>query len=369
MNRIPLLKKRFDELADLLGQVEATKRYENGGLIKGDFVDSEMFLTWRVKVKSLLGTACGRTSEHYIHFKENEKAVIGSTNYSIMKRLKAVFMAAKEDFEGGYLDQPNLEPDEWIEAASALALLGMDYHFGPRTICKRAHAGLIKARAERFRRDQKVVQDNFDIPPEFWWAQGEAALKQNWTTGDFDTWIDHRIHLEAFGVTFRRSDIERARPTPSPSPLTKEKGNKMTTGKHIFIGHGHSLVWLSLEKFLKERLHLSVDEFERVPTAGVATVTRLQEMLGNAGFAFLVLTAEDEQTDSKMHARLNVVHELGLFQGRLGFEKAIILLEDGCEEFSNIQGLGQYRFPAGKIASLFEKISAVLEREGLIQPR
>jgi hypothetical protein len=34
-------------------------------------------------------------------------------------------------------------------------------------------------------------------------------------------------------------------------------------------------------------------------------------------------------------------HEVGLFQGRLGFEKAIVLLEDGCEEFSNIKGLVQ----------------------------
>jgi predicted nucleotide-binding protein len=38
---------------------------------------------------------------------------------------------------------------------------------------------------------------------------------------------------------------------------------------------------------------------------------------------------------------MNVIHEAGLFQGRLGFERAIILLEDGCEEFSNIQGYGQ----------------------------
>lgn len=33
-----------------------------------------------------------------------------------------------------------------------------------------------------------------------------------------------------------------------------------------------------------------------------------------------------------------------LFQGKLGFTKAIILLGNGCEEFSNIQGFGQIRF-------------------------
>ena len=63
---------------------------------------------------------------------------------------------------------------------------------------------------------------------------------------------------------------------------------------------------------------------------------------------------------------MNVVHEAGLFQGRLGFTKAIVLLEEGCEEFSNIQGLGQIRFPKGNIAAAFEEIRRVLEREDLL---
>ncbi len=70
----------------------------------------------------------------------------------------------------------------------------------------------------------------------------------------------------------------------------------------------------------------------------------------------LVMTAEDEQVDGKLRARMNVVHEAGLFQGRLGFTKAIILLEERCEEFSNIEGLGQIRFPEGNIGAAFEEI-------------
>lgn len=100
------------------------------------------------------------------------------------------------------------DKEEWISAASALALLGIDHLAGTRTICKRAHAGLIKARAERFIRDGRSA-NNVDLPDEFWWAEGGAALHQNWTTGDFDTWIDKRVHLEAFGVSFLQSDIEK----------------------------------------------------------------------------------------------------------------------------------------------------------------
>ena len=63
------------------------------------------------------------------------------------------------------------------------------------------------------------------------------------------------------------------------------------------------------------------------------------------------------------------MHEVGLFQGKLGFSRAIVLLEEGCEEFSNIHGLGQIRFPKGNIAAKFEDIRAVLEREELVEAR
>ena len=139
-----------------------------------------------------------------------------------------------------------------------------------------------------------------------------------------------------------------------------------TIGDKIFIGHGHSLIWRELKDFISERLELSCDEFNRVSTAGIGTKERLKGMLDQACMAFLVLTAEDEQTDGTLHARENVIHEAGLFQGRLGFEKAIILLEEGCEEFSNIHGLGQIRFPKGNIKAAFEEIREVLEREGVI---
>ena len=78
------------------------------------------------------------------------------------------------------------------------------------------------------------------------------------------------------------------------------------------------------------------------------------------------MTGEDELKDGTLQPRMNVVHEAGLFQGRLGFSRAIILLEQGCEEFSNIQGLGQIRFPKGNIKAVFEDVRLVLEREGIV---
>lgn len=138
-------------------------------------------------------------------------------------------------------------------------------------------------------------------------------------------------------------------------------------GTNVFIGHGRSYVWRDLKDFVQDRLGLPWDEFNRVPVAGVTNIARLSEMLDASAVAFLVMTAEDEMADGAHQARMNVVHEAGLFQGRLGFTKAIVLLEEGCDEFSNIQGLGQIRFPKGKISAVFEEIRRVLEREGLIE--
>ena len=157
--------------------------------------------------------------------------------------------------------------------------------------------------------------------------------------------------------------------TKAASHLERKNRRKVTVGRvgtNVFIGHGQSAAWRELKDFVQDRLALPWDEFNRVPVAGVTNIARLSEMLDAAAIAFLVMTAEDEMADGEIQARLNVVHEAGLFQGRLGFARAILLLEDGCKEFSNIQGLGQIRFPKANIAASFEEVRRVIEREGLI---
>ena len=148
-----------------------------------------------------------------------------------------------------------------------------------------------------------------------------------------------------------------------PNPLQYTASNE---NKKIFIGHGHSLVWLLLKDFIKDTLKLPYEEFNRVSAAGEFTGDRLKKMLDESCMAFLIMTGEDEQTDGSLHARENVIHEAGLFQGRLGFNRAIILLEDGCQEFSNIHGLGHIPFPKGNIKAAFEEIRRVLKRESII---
>jgi predicted nucleotide-binding protein len=89
----------------------------------------------------------------------------------------------------------------------------------------------------------------------------------------------------------------------------------------------------------------------------------LEEMEDSASFAIMVMTAENEGADGKMHARENVIHEVGLFQGALGARKVVLLLEEGCEEFSNRAGVQYIPFAKGNIKEAFGEVLAALKRE------
>ncbi|KAI9129569.1 DUF4145 domain-containing protein [Acaryochloris sp. CCMEE 5410] len=100
MNKV--FQKRFDELEAQIAQVEASKSIQEGGVFGNEYVDDDLLLSWIVKVKNLLSKVCGEESQHFKQFEKSED-IDYSTNYNIFKSLKAVFFAAKEDFEGGYL--------------------------------------------------------------------------------------------------------------------------------------------------------------------------------------------------------------------------------------------------------------------------
>jgi predicted nucleotide-binding protein len=90
-------------------------------------------------------------------------------------------------------------------------------------------------------------------------------------------------------------------------------------------------------------------------------------MLSQATFAVLILTAEDETALGEKRARQNVIHEAGLFQGKLGFRRAILLRQEGTEEFSNVAGLQYISFNGDRIEQAFYEFQRVLKREGIIQ--
>lgn len=131
----------------------------------------------------------------------------------------------------------------------------------------------------------------------------------------------------------------------------------------IFIGHGQSNEWRDLKDHLTDKHGYRVTAYEVGARAGHTIRDILQELLATSSFALLVLTAEDEAGEGKLRARQNVIHELGLFQGRLGFPRAIAIVERNTELLSNLDGVQQLRFNKGSIAEVFGDVLATLRRE------
>lgn len=100
-----LFKKRFDELLSQLDEVAATKHTIHSDYSGSyEHVDSDLMLGWCVKARNLLANVCGRDSEHFKSFVEAEEPKPYERNPTRLKRIRAVFLAAKEDFDGGYLN-------------------------------------------------------------------------------------------------------------------------------------------------------------------------------------------------------------------------------------------------------------------------
>jgi Domain of unknown function (DUF4145) len=99
-----VFKQRFDELEAQAIQVEASRAIHHSEMFgSGEYIDDVLLLNWKVKVKHLLSKVCGKESQHFQQFEKDEEGIGYTTNYSIFKNLRAIFLAAKEDFEGGYL--------------------------------------------------------------------------------------------------------------------------------------------------------------------------------------------------------------------------------------------------------------------------
>ena len=100
---IKKLAERFDQLAEEVESIEATKRVERSEL--GDFttIDNKLLLTWVVKTKNLLISLCGEKSHHLSEFVKAGELRAYDSSYKSFERMQAVFVAALDDFKGGYI--------------------------------------------------------------------------------------------------------------------------------------------------------------------------------------------------------------------------------------------------------------------------
>ena len=99
-----LFKKRFIELEHQASQIEASKIVDMSPTYgdSREYVDWNLLLGWKVKVKNCLSQICGEESQYSKQFEKNESSILGSNCIQTFLNLRTIFIAAKEDFENGY---------------------------------------------------------------------------------------------------------------------------------------------------------------------------------------------------------------------------------------------------------------------------
>lgn len=102
---IAIHKQRFAELSEQMESLLASKAPKYDSFLEKTKIEIEgnSLLEWKVKARNLLSKACGQESEHYTEFVKNDTTGIYGTHLATLERLRAIFVAAKEDYEGGYL--------------------------------------------------------------------------------------------------------------------------------------------------------------------------------------------------------------------------------------------------------------------------
>ena len=229
----------------------------------------------------------------------------------------------------------------------------------------------LKVRLQNLLIEKGVENYNYDSEEEFF---ADYRKEPDWVTyykyiGSCKLGIHyHNIGTDVSVQCFTRQGIEAAfnrfEEYASSSRLPEpSKAPKVVVPPKIFIGHGRNPLWRELKDHLTEKHDYEVIAYEVGSRAGHTIRDILEDMLTKSSIAFLVLIGEDRDEDGKFHARENVIHETGLFQGRLGFSRGIIILEEGTAEFSNIQGIDQLRFSRGNIKEVFGDVVAVVRRE------
>lgn len=216
------------------------------------------------------------------------------------------------------------------------------------TNAKKEEIEFLSGKIEAFFKDYRPSGDGLYIPP-------------SQTSRSDDTVKDiYRLSNEL--AKLADYDFEKLKPSSIAAPKT----NARTKRQKVFIGHGRSKLWARLQVFIKDELGVETISYESESRVGESIVPILENMLDQSTFAVLVLTAEDQTGEGNKRARQNVIHEAGLFQGRLGFDKAILLVQRGLEGFTNVDGLQYIPFSNENIEETFYQLQRTMKQKGII---
>ena len=151
-------------------------------------------------------------------------------------------------------------------------------------------------------------------------------------------------------------DIDQIFEIRANSELEQPKPESM---RRVFITHGRSNDWRSVQPFIERDIGLSTIELAQEPNMGRTIIEKLIDNAARCDSAVIVMTGDDVANEDEARVRENVIHEIGFFQGRYGRSVVILLHEDGVNVPTNLAGVAYVPFPKGQIEAGFH----VLQRE------
>ncbi|HTU20756.1 MAG TPA: PfkB family carbohydrate kinase [Gemmataceae bacterium] len=134
----------------------------------------------------------------------------------------------------------------------------------------------------------------------------------------------------------------------------------------VYIGFGQDPLGNQVEEYLRRTHGLDVKRCALKPRAGRQHVDDLSDCLDCCTFAVLVPDPEGEAEDDKPWTRDRVLREAGLFQGRLGLHRVVLMLPEGVKKLANVEGLQSIDVPKDRLYRALKQLEVLLKRDGII---
>lgn len=153
---------------------------------------------------------------------------------------------------------------------------------------------------------------------------------------------------------------------PVDTDADEEGAERLNKKGVVFVAHGRSPLYIQVYHYLKDELDLEPIAFETEDHTSEQISEVLNQYLDCATAAVIVMTGEEKTLDNRTLARQNVIHEAGLFQAKLGFDRVVLLKEEGVENFSNTQGIVYIPFNPLDVSGCFYRLRRFLARHHLV---
>ncbi|MFD3704973.1 carbohydrate kinase family protein [Nocardia sp. NPDC058658] len=132
--------------------------------------------------------------------------------------------------------------------------------------------------------------------------------------------------------------------------------------RRVLILHDDDTQWRQVNTFLTNRCGLETEHLGPAEVAARGPEAVVRDIVSHCSFAVCILSGGEPGQGSSRPDQA-IVHQVGILHGRYGFGRVAILVEDGCDLFTNLSGLIRLDFPKGRVDAKFVELRRMLLRE------